>query len=161
MESVRTQVVIIGAGPAGLLLGHLLEREGIDTVIVESRSLDYVQHRVRAGVIEYGIANFLEDSGVGARMRAEGLVHHGIEFRVEGVVHRIALSDLYDGHAITVYGQQELVKDLIEVRVASGAPLHFDATVTGIAGHLDGRPSVTLHDRGRRGGDHRRLRDRL
>jgi p-hydroxybenzoate 3-monooxygenase len=143
MESVRTQVVIIGAGPAGLLLGHLLEREGIDTVIVESRSLDYVQHRVRAGVIEYGIANFLEDSGVGARMRNEGLVHHGIEFRVEGVSHRIALSDLYDGHAITVYGQQELVKDLIEVRVASGAPLHFNATVTGIAGHLLGRPTVT------------------
>ena len=143
MESVRTQVVIIGAGPAGLLLGHLLQREGIDTVIVESRSLDYVQHRVRAGVIEYGIANFLEESGVGSRMRAEGLVHHGIEFRVEGVSHRIALSDLYDGHAITVYGQQELVKDLIEARVASGAPLHFDATVTGIEGHLLGRPTVT------------------
>jgi p-hydroxybenzoate 3-monooxygenase len=143
MESVRTQVVIIGAGPAGLLLGHLLQRDGIDTVIVESRSLDYVQHRVRAGVIEYGIANFLEESGVGSRMRAEGLVHHGIEFRVEGVSHRIALSDLYDGHAITVYGQQELVKDLIEARVASGAPLHFDATVTGIEGHLLGRPTVT------------------
>jgi len=76
-------------------------------------------------------------------MRAEGLVHHGIEFRVEGVSHRIALSDLYDGHAITVYGQQELVKDLIEARVASGAPLHFDATVTGIEGHLLGRPTVT------------------
>jgi p-hydroxybenzoate 3-monooxygenase len=143
MESVRTQVVIIGAGPAGLLLGHLLQRDGIDTVIVESRSLDYVQHRVRAGVIEYGIANFLEESGVGSRMRAEGLVHHGIEFRVEGVSHRIALSDLYDGHAITVYGQQELVKDLIEARVASGAPLHFDATATGIEGHLLGRPTVT------------------
>ena len=125
MKSVRTQVVIIGAGPAGLLLGHLLEREGVDTVIVETRSLEYVQQRVRAGVIEYGIANFLEESGVGSRMRAEGLVHHGIEFRVEGVSHRIALSDLYDGHAITVYGQQELVKDLIEARVASGAPLHF------------------------------------
>src|ERR1700685_225023 len=143
MESVRTQVVIIGAGPAGLLLGHLLQRDGIDTVIVESRSLDYVLQRVRAGVIEYGIATFLEDSGVGTRMRAEGLVHHGIEFRVEGVSHRIALSDLYDGHAITVYGQQELVKDLIEARVASGAPLHFDATVTAIAGHLLERPTVT------------------
>jgi p-hydroxybenzoate 3-monooxygenase len=143
MKSVRTQVVIIGAGPAGLLLGHLLERDGIDTVIVESRSLEYVQHRVRAGVIEYGIANFLEESGVGSRMRAEGLVHHGIEFRVEGVSHRIALSDLYDGHAITVYGQQELVKDLIEARVASGAPLHFDAPVTGIDGHLLGGPTVT------------------
>ena len=143
MESVRTQVVIIGAGPAGLLLGHLLERDGIDTVILESRSLDYVQHRVRAGVIEYGIANFLEDAGVGSRMRLEGLVHHGIEFRVEGQSHRIALSDLYDGHAITVYGQQELVKDLIEARVASGAPIRFDATVTVIEGHRSDRPEVT------------------
>jgi p-hydroxybenzoate 3-monooxygenase len=143
MESVRTQVVIIGAGPAGLLLGHLLQRDGIDTVIVESRSLDYVQHRVRAGVIEYGIANFLEDSGVGARMRAEGLVHHGIEFRVDGVSHRIALSDLYDGHAITVYGQQEVVKDLIALRVASGAPMLFDARVTTVEGHLSERPTVT------------------
>jgi len=72
VKSVRTQVVIIGAGPAGLLLGHLLQREGVDTVILETRSLDYVQQRVRAGVIEYGIANFLEESGVGSRMRAEG-----------------------------------------------------------------------------------------
>jgi p-hydroxybenzoate 3-monooxygenase len=144
MESVRTQVVIIGAGPAGLLLGHLLQRDGIDSVIVETRSLDYVQQRVRAGVIEYGIANFLEESGVGSRLRAEGLVHHGIEFRVDGVSHRLALSDLYDGHAITVYGQQELVKDLIEKRVASGAPLHFDATVTGIDAQTSTRPTVRV-----------------
>lgn len=144
MESVRTQVVIIGAGPAGLLLGHLLEREGVDTVIVETRSLEYVQHRVRAGVIEYGIANFLEESGVGARMRAEGLVHHGIEIRLNGVAHRIALSELYDGHAITVYGQQEVVKDLITTRLASGASLHFDAAVTSVEGHTSDHPSVLV-----------------
>ena len=144
MKSVRTQVVIIGAGPAGLLLGHLLQREGIDTVIVETRSLEYVQHRVRAGVIEYGIANFLEDSGVGTRMRAEGLVHHGIEFRLDGVSHRIALSELYDGRAITVYGQQEVVKDLIASRLASGAPLYFEATVTSIEGHTTEHPSVVV-----------------
>ena len=144
MTSVRTQVVIIGAGPAGLLLGHLLQREGVDTVIVETRSLDYVQHRVRAGVIEYGIANFLEESGVGARMRAEGLVHHGIEFRLEGVSHRIALSELYEGRAITVYGQQEVVKDLITARLASGAPLLFEATVTSIAGHDTPTPTVRV-----------------
>jgi p-hydroxybenzoate 3-monooxygenase len=144
VESVRTQVVIIGAGPAGLLLGHLLEREGVDTVIVETRSLEYVQHRVRAGVIEYGIANFLEESGVGARMRAEGLVHHGIEIRLNGVAHRIALSELYDGHAITVYGQQEVVKDLITTRLASGASLHFDAAVTSVEGHTSDHPSVLV-----------------
>jgi p-hydroxybenzoate 3-monooxygenase len=144
VESVRTQVVIIGAGPAGLLLGHLLDREGIDSVIVETRSREYVQQRVRAGVIEYGIANFLEESGVGARMRAEGLVHHGIEIRLDGVSHRIALSELYDGHAITVYGQQEVVKDLIAARLASGAPLYFDATVTSVEGQSTDRPSVVV-----------------
>lgn len=144
MKSVRTQVVIIGAGPAGLLLGHLLQREGVDTVIVETRSLEYVQQRVRAGVIEYGIANFLEDSGVGSRMRAEGLVHHGIEFRLDGVSHRIALSDLYDGRAITVYGQQEVVKDLIAARLATGAPLHFDSTVTAVSGHATEHPAVVV-----------------
>jgi p-hydroxybenzoate 3-monooxygenase len=144
VESVRTQVVIIGAGPAGLLLGHLLGNEGIDTVIVETRSLEYVQHRVRAGVIEYGIANFLEESGVGTRMRAEGLVHHGIEIRLDGVSHRIALSELYDGHAITVYGQQEVVKDLITARLAGGAPLHFGATVTSVDGHTSDHPSVVV-----------------
>ncbi len=149
MKSVRTQVVIIGAGPAGLLLGHLLQREGVDTVIVETRSLDYVAHRVRAGVIEFGIANFLEESGVGARLRAEGLVHHGIEFRLEGVSHRIALSELYDGRAITVYGQQEVVKDLITARHESGAPLHFEATVTGIAGHDTRSPDGAGDERGR------------
>ena len=144
VNSVRTQVVIIGAGPAGLLLGHLLQREGVHNVIVETRSLEYVQQRVRAGVIEYGIANFLEESGVGARMRTEGLVHHGIEFRLDGVSHRIALSDLYDGRAITVYGQQEVVKDLITARLATDAPLYFDATVTSIAGHTSPHPSVVV-----------------
>jgi p-hydroxybenzoate 3-monooxygenase len=144
VKSVRTQVVIIGAGPAGLLLGHLLQREGVDTVIVETRSLEYVQQRVRAGVIEYGIANFLEESGVGARMRADGLVHHGIEFRLDGVSHRIALSDLYGGRAITVYGQQEVVKDLIAARLATDAPLYFEATVTAIHGHTSEHPSVVV-----------------
>jgi p-hydroxybenzoate 3-monooxygenase len=144
VESVRTQVVIIGAGPAGLLLGHLLEREGVDSVIVETRSRDYVQQRVRAGVIEYGIANFLEESGVGSRMRAEGLVHHGIEIRLDGVAHRIALSELYDGRTITVYGQQEVVKDLIAARLASGAPLYFDAEVTSVVGASTDHPSVVV-----------------
>jgi p-hydroxybenzoate 3-monooxygenase len=144
VNSVRTQVVIIGAGPAGLLLGHLLQREGVDNVIVETRSLEYVQQRVRAGVIEYGIANFLEESGVGARMRSDGLVHHGIEFRLDGVSHRIALSDLYDGRAITVYGQQEVVKDLITARLATDAPLYFEATVTSVSGHTSRNPSVVV-----------------
>jgi p-hydroxybenzoate 3-monooxygenase len=144
MESVRTQVVIIGAGPAGLLLGHLLHREGIDNIVLERRSNEYVLQRVRAGVIEWGIANFLEEAGVGQRMRAEGLVHHGIEMRFDGVSHRIALSDLYDGRAITVYGQQEVVKDLINVRRSYDAPLHFDSEVTGVDGLNSEHPTVTV-----------------
>lgn len=138
MSTLRTRVAIIGAGPAGLLLGHLLERAGIDAVVLERRSRDYVEHRVRAGVIEYGVANFLEESGVGARLRREGLVHHGIELRFDRRSYRIALSELYDGHPITVYGQAEVVKDLIAARVKSGAPLHFDTEVQSITG---------LHDR--------------
>ena len=142
MGAERTQVVIVGAGPAGLLLGHLLHLEGIDTIIVERRSQEYVEQRVRAGVIEWGIANFLAASGVGARMRAEGLVHEGIELRFEGMSHRIALSDLYEGRGITVYGQQELVKDLIALRQGYAAPLHFETEVTSIEGHLSDHPTV-------------------
>jgi p-hydroxybenzoate 3-monooxygenase len=144
MTAERTQVAIVGAGPAGLLLGHLLHLQGIDTIIVERRSCEYVQQRVRAGVIEWGIANFLEESGAGTRMRSEGLVHHGIEFRFEGVSNRVALSDLYEGRAITVYGQQELVKDLIALRQGYGAPLYFDAEVTSIDGLTTDHPTISV-----------------
>jgi p-hydroxybenzoate 3-monooxygenase len=139
-------VVIIGAGPAGLLLGRLLDREGIDNVILERRSRDYVEQRVRAGVIEYGIANFIEEIGAGERMRNEGLVHRGIEFLVDGVAHRIELSDLTDGKFITVYGQQELVKDFIELRLRSGGPLHFDAEAMGVDEVGTDSPRVDVRD---------------
>src|ERR1019366_2487944 len=105
----------------GLLLGQLLEREGIDNVVLERRSREYVQKRVRAGVIEFGVANFIEAAGAGERMRREGLVHHGVEIRFERTSHRIALSELSGGKSIVVYGQQEVVKDLVELRTSSGA----------------------------------------
>jgi p-hydroxybenzoate 3-monooxygenase len=130
---MRTQVVIVGAGPAGLLLGQLLEREGIDSVVLERRSREYVQKRVRAGVIEFGVANFIESAGAGARMRREGLVHHGVEIRFERTSHRIALSELAGGKSIVVYGQQEVVKDLVELRTSVGAALLFDTEVTPLA----------------------------
>lgn len=142
MEELRTQVVIVGAGPAGLLLGHLLGREGIDTVVVEQRGREYVEKRVRAGVIEFGIANLIEQSGAGARMRSEGLVHHGVEFRFERNSHRIALSELAEGRAITVYGQQEVVKDLVALRLAAGATMRFDTEVTSIDALTSERASV-------------------
>ena len=120
----------------------MLHEAGIDTIILERRSHEYVLQRVRAGVIEYGIANLLEEVGVGERMRKEGLIHHGIELRFEGSSHRLPLSDLYEGKAITVYGQQEVVKDLINVRRSYDAPLHFEAEVTRIDGLMTASPSV-------------------
>jgi len=132
VEEVRTQVAIVGAGPAGLLLGHLLERAGVANVVLEHRSREYVEQRVRAGVIEYGVVNFLEEVGAGERLRREGLTHHGVELRFDHTTHRVALSDLADGKTITVYGQQELVKDLIALRLALGAPTRFEHEVVAL-----------------------------
>ncbi len=122
----KTQVGIIGAGPAGLMLSHLLARAGIDSVIVERRSREYIEKRIRAGVLEQGTVNLMRDTGLGARMDREGLVHRGISLRFEGEDHRIAFDELTGGSTITVYGQQEVVKDLIAARMAAGARLHFE-----------------------------------
>jgi p-hydroxybenzoate 3-monooxygenase len=130
---MRTQVGIVGAGPAGLVLGRLLERAGIDTVVVERRSREYVEGRVRAGVLEHGTADLLDELKVGDRMRREGMVHRGVELRFDRVGHRIDFEDL-TGRTITVYGQQEVVKDLIAARLASGLPLEFESEVTAITG---------------------------
>ena len=142
MKDLRTQVAIVGAGPAGLLLGHLLRREGVDNVIVERRSREYVEQRVRAGVIEFGIANFLEEVGAGERLRREGLTHHGVELRFDHQTHRVALSELTEGKTITVYGQQELVKDLIALRLGDGGEIIFDAEVSELDELLGPRPVV-------------------
>jgi p-hydroxybenzoate 3-monooxygenase len=130
----RTQVGIVGAGPAGLLLGHLLHRLGVDSVILESKSRAYVEQRVRAGVLEQGSVDLLIAAGVGERLRREGLLHHGIELRFGGAGHRIDLTKLSGGRSITVYGQQEVVKDLIQARVAAAREILFEVE------------SVTLHD---------------
>jgi p-hydroxybenzoate 3-monooxygenase len=130
---VRTQVGIVGAGPAGLMLGRLLEREGIESVVLEERSRDYVEHRIRAGVLEQGTVDLLAAAGVDARLRREGLVHHGIELQFDGERHRIPLSDLTGGRTIVIYGQTEIVKDLIQARLESGATLLFD--VDGVTVH--------------------------
>src|SRR4051794_14050884 len=124
--SERTQVGIVGAGPAGLVLAHLLHLRGIESVVVELRERDYVEKRVRAGVLEQGTVDLLTEMGVGDRLAREGLVHEGLELRFGGRGHRIALSDLTGGRAITIYGQQEVVKDLIDARLEAGGPLHFE-----------------------------------
>jgi p-hydroxybenzoate 3-monooxygenase len=122
----RTQVGIVGAGPAGLVLAHLLRRRGVESVVIEARDREYVQQRVRAGVLEQGTVDLLTEMGVGERLKRQGIVHEGLELRFGGRGHRIALSDLTGGRAITIYGQQEVVKDLIDARLETGAPLLFE-----------------------------------
>jgi p-hydroxybenzoate 3-monooxygenase len=126
MGKLRTQVGIVGAGPAGLALAHLLHLQGIESVVLESHSREYVENRVRAGVLEQGTVDLLREAGVGARMDREGLQHEGVELRFGGVGHRIDFRDLV-GKSITVYAQQEVVKDLIAARLGYGAPLFFEA----------------------------------
>ena len=123
----RTQVGIVGAGPAGLVLSHLLYLEGIDSVVVESRSRAEIEATLRAGVLEQGTVDLLHDCGVGARMLREGSVHHGIELRFEGRGHRIPLSDLTGGRAITLYAQHEIIRDLVQARLATGGTIVFEA----------------------------------
>jgi p-hydroxybenzoate 3-monooxygenase len=123
---MHVPVVIVGAGPAGLMLSHLLHQAGIASVIVERRSREYVESRVRAGVIEHWAAELMDRVGVGARMRREGLIHRGIHLSFDGALHDIDFQELV-GKTITVYGQQEVVKDLIAARLGGGGDIRFEA----------------------------------
>jgi p-hydroxybenzoate 3-monooxygenase len=129
----RTQVAIVGAGPAGLLLGQLLHKEGIDTLLIERRSAEHVGSRIRAGVLEPGTVDVLDLAGVSSRLHAEGLIHEGVEIGFRGRRHRIALRDL-TGKSVTVYGQTEVTRDLMDARRKSGAPTVYEVD------------DVTLHD---------------
>ncbi|GAA5161629.1 MULTISPECIES: 4-hydroxybenzoate 3-monooxygenase [Amycolatopsis] len=141
----RTQVGIIGAGPAGLLLSYLLHAEGIDAVVLEARSREYVEKRVRAGVCEHPTVELLREIGVGTRMDAEGLPHHGFSLRFDREDHRIALSEL-TGKTITVYGQQEIVKDLIAAHEAKGYPVEFEVSDVELHELSGDQPFVTYRD---------------
>jgi p-hydroxybenzoate 3-monooxygenase len=140
MATIRTQVGIIGAGPAGLMLAHLLQQQRIDTVVLESHTRDYVEGRVRAGVLEQGTVDMLKQAGVGVRLQQEGLEHHGIELRFAGEGHRISFQELV-GKSITVYAQQEVIKDLIEARIANGAPIFFEAEAMCLQ-DIDAQPKI-------------------
>ncbi len=134
MDVTRTQVAIVGAGPAGLMLGHLLQLQGIDSVVIENRDQEYVIERVRAGVLEQGTVDLMIEVGLGGRLNREGLRHDGVYIAFKNARHRIDMAALTGGRAITVYGQNEVVKDLIAARAATKAPLHF-----GVA-------DVSIHD---------------
>jgi p-hydroxybenzoate 3-monooxygenase len=143
---MRTQVGIVGAGPAGLLLAHLLRRDGIDSVVLENRSLQYVIERVRAGLLEQGTVDLMSELGLADRLHREGLVHHGLALRFGGESHRIPLTDL-TGKAVTIYGQNEVMKDLIDARLAAGGEVLFEAEAVGLEG-LDDKPRIRFRRNG-------------
>ena len=146
-QESRTQVGIVGAGPAGLVLSHLLQREGIESVVLENRSRDYVEQRVRAGVLEQGTVDLLTELGLADRLHREGLIHHGIELRFDGRGHRIPFEELAEGRAITIYGQQEVVKDLIAARLEADGPLFFEVDDVSLHGIESDEPSIRFtHD---------------
>jgi p-hydroxybenzoate 3-monooxygenase len=148
---MRTQVGIVGAGPAGLLLSHLLHLAGIDSVVLEARSRRHVEDRVRAGLLEQGSVETLTEAGLADRLHREGLVHHGLVLRFEGAAHRIPLTEL-TGRAVTIYGQQEVVKDLIAARLAAGTrlghpPILFEVAEVALHDLGSDRPRITFrHD---------------
>jgi len=146
---MRTQVGIIGAGPAGLLLAQMLHRRGIDSVVLEARSREYVEGRIRAGLLEQGSVDTLTEAGVGDRLHREGLVHHGLQLRFAGQAHRIPLTELSGGKSVTIYGQQEAVKDMIAIRLANRLPLLFEAEGMTLHGLNSARPSITYRHDGR------------
>jgi p-hydroxybenzoate 3-monooxygenase len=140
-------VGIIGAGPAGLLLSHLLHLEGIESVVLEARTRKYIEERIRAGVLEQGTVELMIDSGVGERLKREGLEHRGIGLRFSGRSHRIDFQELI-GRTITVYAQQEVIKDLVAARLAAGGQVLFEAEALNVTGINSASPAIRFRRHG-------------
>jgi p-hydroxybenzoate 3-monooxygenase len=138
----KTKVGIIGAGPAGLTLALLLQRSGIDCVILEFRSKDYVESRIRAGLLEQNTVDLFNELGAAERLNKEGLQHKGVYLSFDGERIRVPFNELTGGRCITIYGQQEIVKDLIKINVERGVPVHFEATATKLEGIDTGSPKI-------------------
>ena len=145
---MRTQVGIVGAGPAGLMLARLLHLQGISSIIVENRSRDYIENRVRAGLIEHWAADLLIDVGVGERMQAEGMLHWGVNIGINGDLHRIDFKALVDKR-VTIYGQQEVVKDLVAQRLGYGGPLLFEVDGVSLHDLTSERPKIRFAHEGK------------
>jgi len=144
---MRTQIGIVGAGPAGLMLSHLLQRDGIDSVVLEARSRDYIEGRIRAGVIEQWVVDLLLEIGLGERMRRAAMFHRGINLSFSKALHHLDFQDLV-GKSVTVYGQQELVKDLITARLAAGGSILFEVGDVSIHDVSRERPTISAHHDG-------------
>src|SRR6476661_10028815 len=145
---IRTQVGIIGAGPAGLMLSRLLHLQGIESIVIENRSRDYIENRIRAGLIEHWAADLLSDVGVGDRMQREGMLHWGINVGINGDLHRIDFKTLVNKR-VTIYGQQEVVKDLVEQRLANSGPLLFEVDHVTVHDLKSQKPKIRFRHEGR------------
>ena len=158
---MRTQVGIVGAGPAGLMLSHLLHLAGIESIIVEDRSREYCENRVRAGLMENWVSQMLIDTGVGARMQREAMVHDGIFIAFNGAAHKLDFPKLIDKH-VYIYDQKEVVTDLIAKRLADGGQILFEVAETSVHDFTTGHAEDPLQARRQGAGDrlrfHRRLR---
>jgi p-hydroxybenzoate 3-monooxygenase len=148
MQAARTQVGIVGAGPAGLMLGHLLHLAGIDSVILENRTREHVIERVRAGVLEQGTVDLMTEAGVGDRLHREGMRHEGIHIAFGKRRHRIDMAGLTGGRAITIYGQNEVVKDLIDARLGTARELHFEVERVSVHDLATSGPKIRFHQSG-------------
>ena len=146
---MRTQVAIIGAGPSGLLLGQLLHKAGIDAIVLERQTGDYVLGRIRAGVLEQVTIDLLDEAGVGARMHAEGLPHGGFDMLFKGERHRIDMTALTSGKQVMVYGQTELTRDLMDARQAAGLPTIYEAANLTVHDFDTARPRVRYEKDGK------------
>jgi p-hydroxybenzoate 3-monooxygenase len=148
MHTTRTQVGIIGSGPAGLLLAHLLHQQGIESIVVERQSRAHVEGRIRAGVLEQGTAQILRSLHLGERMDREGLVHEGIALAFAGRQERIDLHALTGGSTVLIYGQTEVTRDLIQARLQHGGVIEFEAPALAVEDFWDGQPSIIYEQGG-------------
>ncbi len=145
---MRTQIGIVGAGPAGLMLSHLLHLQGIESIVIETRSRKYIEERIRAGVLEQGTVDLLVETGVGERLKREGLIHQGIELRFNRCGHRINFHELTAGKGITVYAQHKVIQDLVSARLAAGGQIIFEARDANLRGFDGSTPTIRFQSDG-------------